>query len=90
LLPTEFALEQNYPNPFNPSTIIHYDLPVTARVSLKIFDVNGREVVTLVDRTMPGGSYSATWNANGLPTGMYLAVMEAGDHRFVQKMLLLK
>ena len=59
-------------------------------VSLRIFDVTGREVATLVNRIMSGGSFSATWNADDLPTGMYLAVMEAGKHRFVQKMLLLK
>ncbi len=89
-LPTVFALKANYPNPFNPTTTIAFDLPQRSQVRLTVFDVTGREVATLTDQTMSAGSYSVVWNAAGLPSGMYMTVMEAGDHRFVQKMLLLK
>ena len=89
-LPTRFALRPTYPNPFNPSTTIAFDLPRATRVTLRIFDIAGREVETLVDREMPAGFHATSWNAATLPSGVYLAVMEAAGLRFAQKMMLLK
>jgi len=89
-VPLDFALFPNYPNPFNPTTTIRYDVKETGIVSLKVFDLLGREVATLVHGIVPAGSYSIVWNATGLPSGVYLCRMEA--ERFVEtrKMVLLK
>ncbi|MFH1010282.1 MAG: T9SS type A sorting domain-containing protein [bacterium] len=89
-IPTEFALHALYPNPFNPTTTIRYDVKETGLVSLKVFDLLGREVASLVHGTIPAGSYSIEWNAGDLPSGVYLCRMEA--ERFVEtrKVILLK
>lgn len=70
--PAKFSLSQNYPNPFNPSTKINYDLPFDANVSLKVFDMTGREVVTLVNEFKTAGYYIADFNAANLSTGVYM------------------
>ncbi|MBK8550236.1 MAG: T9SS type A sorting domain-containing protein [Ignavibacteria bacterium] len=70
--PAKFSLSQNYPNPFNPSTKINYDLPFDANVSLKVFDMTGREVVTLVNEFKTAGYYKADFNASNLSTGVYM------------------
>ena len=67
LIPTEYFLHQNYPNPFNPSTRIEYGLPQRTRVTLTIFDVLGKKIATLVDRTQEPGYQSIVWNTSGLP-----------------------
>ena len=69
--PSRFILEQNYPNPFNPSTVISFTLPIKSYVSLKIFDIMGREVVTLVDETLSAGNYTQQWNAVNMSSGVY-------------------
>lgn len=79
-----------YPNPFNPVTQIRYEIPTAGIVTLKVFDVLGREVTTLVDQSVNAGSYSIEWNAESYPSGMYFAVLHAGNGRMVQKMLLLR
>ncbi|RPH92911.1 M6 family metalloprotease domain-containing protein [candidate division KSB1 bacterium] len=89
-LPTRFALKQNYPNPFNPTTAISFDLPRNSGVALRIYNVNGREAATLIDGNLAAGSHTVAWNAAGFSTGLYIAVLEAGDIRLTQKMLLLK
>lgn len=95
-LPEGYALRQNYPNPFNPSTIIRYDVPATASVKIVIFDILGREVVTLTDGIQVAGRYNITWNASGVATGVYVYRMEArpadGSKAFtsVKKLLLMK
>jgi hypothetical protein len=89
-LPTEFVLEQNYPNPFNPSTIISYRLPVTGFVSLKIFDVLGKEVATLADEYKPAGLYEVEFDASHLPSGVYLYRLQFDDRYSAQKMTLIK
>ncbi len=94
-LPTKFSLTQNYPNPFNPSTIIEYAIPVTENkspvfVQLKIYDVLGNEVTTLVNETKSPGYYSAVFNANNLPSGFYLYRLTAGNFTSVKKMILMK
>jgi hypothetical protein len=71
-LPADFGIEQNYPNPFNPITAIKYALPVDATVTLKIFDVSGREVVVLVNGVREAGYYEATFDAKKLASGMSL------------------
>ena len=95
-LPESFFLHQNYPNPFNPVTSIRFDLPEEAEVSLKIFDVLGREVVQLIQGTpFAGGRHSVVWDArnargNRVSSGLYFYVLEAGAVRQVRKMTLLQ
>ena len=90
-LPQEFDLK-NVPNPFNPTTIVSYKLPAISRVSLKIYDMLGREVVTLVDDTKEAGYYNVTFNASNLSSGMFFArlVAQSDDSKpFVQTIKLL-
>ncbi len=89
-LPTEFALGQNYPNPFNPSTTINYELPASNFVTLKIYDLVGKEVMTLVNEKLDAGRYSATFNGSNLASGMYFYKITAGEFTFVRKMVLIK
>ncbi|HEY3295410.1 MAG TPA: right-handed parallel beta-helix repeat-containing protein [bacterium] len=89
-LPTVFALHAVYPNPFNPATRISYDLPQPCEVRLRVFDVLGREVTTLVSQRQSAGFYSVEWNAQAYPSGMYFTILSAADKQFVRKMLLLK
>lgn len=85
-----YALLQNYPNPFNPSTLISYELPASAFVVLKVFDVRGREIETLVNERQNAGKHSVQFNASNLPTGVYFYKIEAGSYRNTKKFLLLK
>jgi hypothetical protein len=89
-LPKEYALQQNYPNPFNPSTTIKYDLPKDSRVNLKLFNILGQEVATLVNEEQKGGYKSVEWNASNVASGVYLYRLQAGDFVQTKKMLLLK
>ena len=88
--PTSFALEQNYPNPFNPVTIIPYSLPPEQLVSLKIYNILGEEVATLVDREQPGGSYRVHFSPDNLPSGIYFYRLTAGGISETRKMTLLR
>jgi hypothetical protein len=90
LQPKTFSLEQNYPNPFNPSTTISFSLPSNSFVSLKVFDVVGREVASLVSEQMSAGSHSKQWNANGMPSGIYFYRLRAGSFTETKKLILLK
>jgi photosystem II stability/assembly factor-like uncharacterized protein len=90
LTPSRFVLYQNYPNPFNPTTVINYQLEAESFVSLKVYDVLGREVETLVSERQTAGSHSVTFNAANLPTGVYFYRLEAGTYRDTKKLLLLK
>ncbi|MBK9403330.1 MAG: T9SS type A sorting domain-containing protein [Ignavibacteria bacterium] len=89
-IPAEFALTQNYPNPFNPSTTINYELPASNFVTLKIYDLTGKEVMTLVNEKLDAGRYSATFNGSNLASGMYFYKITAGEFTFVRKMVLIK
>jgi hypothetical protein len=89
-LPVEYALYQNYPNPFNPETIIKFDLPESGNVSLKIFNLLGEEIITLVNEQLEAGSYHYNFNAKNLPSGIYLYKLTTDVRQFSQKMLLLK
>ena len=97
VVPSEFRLNQNYPNPFNPQTEIRYDLPEDARVTLKIYDVLGREITILVDRIEGAGYKTAHWNGSGFTSGVYFyridAVSVSNPGRVihqVEKMVLIK
>jgi hypothetical protein len=90
LLPTEFALLQNYPNPFNPSTSIQYAISNRQFVQLKVYDVLGNEIATLVNEEKAAGSYEVEFNASSLSSGMYLYKLQAGDFIVVKKLILLK
>ena len=85
-----FRLLQNFPNPFNPTTVINYQLPVNGFVSLKVYDVLGREVKTLVNEHQTAGSRSITFNAAALPSGVYFYRLQAGSYNKTMKLLLLK
>jgi hypothetical protein len=76
--PTQFALSQNYPNPFNPTTSFKFQVPSCEFVSLKVFDVLGREVATLVNDIRNAGVYTVRWDASSLPSGMYFYRLQAG------------
>jgi predicted GH43/DUF377 family glycosyl hydrolase len=78
-IPQRFILHQNYPNPFNPSTTIEFDLPKTSEVSLKIFNIHGEEVATLVSDRLTAGNYTYEWDASNLASGVYLYRLQAGD-----------
>ncbi|MFZ1082004.1 MAG: T9SS type A sorting domain-containing protein [Candidatus Kryptoniota bacterium] len=89
-IPDSYELLQNYPNPFNPSTIISYQLPVNGTVTLKVYDVLGREVKTLVNERQNAGSHSATFNGSNLPSGVYLYRLQAGNFGKTKKLVILK
>ena len=89
-VPKTFALEQNYPNPFNPSTAISYQLPVAGNVSLKVFDMLGKEVATLVNARQEAGAYTVNFNANNLSSGVYFYRLQAGNFVQTRKMMLVK
>jgi photosystem II stability/assembly factor-like uncharacterized protein len=88
--PLVFALAQNYPNPFNPSTKITFSIPVQSKVTLKVYNVLGQEVATLLNEVKPAGVHSLRFNALNLASGMYLYRIVAGDFTSVKKMLLMK
>jgi len=90
LLPTHFALEQNYPNPFNPTTTISYELPHAANVSLKIYDIIGREVVSLVEGLQAAGYHEVTLNGRDFSSGLYFYRLIAGTFVDTKKMLYVK
>ena len=90
IAPAQFTLEQNYPNPFNPSTVISYQLSVVSNVTLKVYDVLGREVETLINQRQAAGSYSVTFNAAGLPSGVYFYRLQTGTYTATKKLMLLK
>jgi hypothetical protein len=88
--PDNFRLYQNYPNPFNPSTIISYDLPRSALVVLKVFDVLGREVMTLTSEHQSAGNHEVKFSAASLSSGTYFYRIQAGEYAATKRLLLLK
>jgi hypothetical protein len=88
--PKVFALEQNYPNPFNPTTVISYQLPVAGNVSLKVYDVLGKEVMTLVNGRQEAGAYNLNFNASNLSSGVYFYRLQSGNFVSTKKMMLVK
>ena len=86
----DFSLEQNYPNPFNPSTRINYQIAKDDFVTLKLYDIIGNEIATLVNNQQPAGKYSVDFNAANLPSGVYLYRLQTGDFVQTRKMTLVK
>jgi len=87
-LPSTFALHQNYPNPFNPTTTIAFDVKENSHVTLALYDVLGREVAKLVDKSMPPGSYTVRFDASQLAGGIYFYRLKAGNFSETKKMVL--
>jgi photosystem II stability/assembly factor-like uncharacterized protein len=91
--PAAYKLEQNFPNPFNPTTVIRFGIPSNAsglKTTLKVFDLRGSEIATLVDGSLKEGTYEITFDARALATGTYMYSLDAGDFREVRKMVLVK
>lgn len=89
-IPTKYALNQNYPNPFNPSTVINYQLPEAGQVTLKVYDVLGNEVTTLVNEFKQAGVYNAKFSNSQLSSGIYFYKLQVGNFVSVKKMMLTK
>jgi len=94
-VPASFKVEQNSPNPFNPETVIKFSLPQDARVTLKVYNILGQVVNTLVDEALPAGNHSATWDGKNeqgrdVASGVYFYRIKAGDFESIQKMTLLR
>ena len=89
-LPTVYSLHNNFPNPFNPATTISYDLPRQGIVSLKVYNIVGEEIATLVNAEQPAGRYKIDWNASELASGVYFYRIQAAEFVDVKKMILMK
>ncbi len=89
-IPGQFALEQNYPNPFNPTTMVQYALPQDAFVTVKVYNLVGQEIATLVQGRQSAGYHTALWDASNSPSGVYFCHMAAGTYTAVRKMVLMK
>jgi hypothetical protein len=88
--PASFSLSQNYPNPFNPSTTINYSIPEGRVATIKVYDLLGKEVSTLLNEYKEAGMHSVHFNASTLPSGIYIYTIQAGEFRASKKLLLLK
>lgn len=89
-LATNFVLSQNYPNPFNPSTIIEYQIPYSSFVTIKVYDILGKEVATLVNKNQKAGNYSVVFNGKNLSSGFYIYKLQSGNSSEIKKMDLIK
>jgi hypothetical protein len=89
-VPEKFALYQNYPNPFNPTTIISFDLPMSSRVKITVYNILGQRVATLLDARMDAGTHRVIFDAKILASGVYFYILKAGDFSSARKMVLLK
>ncbi len=87
---TQYMLKMNYPNPFNPNTVIHYSVKDAGLVSLKVFDILGRELALLVNDIKETGYHSVEFNASDLPSGVYIYTLQVNGYSDSKKMLLLK
>lgn len=89
-IPLEFRLEQNFPNPFNPSTTIEYSIPKQSHVSIKVYDLLGREITTILNEAKPAGNYSVNFDGSGLSSGVYFYKLTAGGFNQTKKLILAK
>ena len=89
-LPEAFSLDRAYPNPFNPVTTLSFAIPIDSEVSLSIYNLQGREVSTLIDGNMDAGYHSVVWDANSYASGVYFVKMVAGEYISTQKLMLVK
>jgi hypothetical protein len=90
LIPSKFALKQNYPNPFNPTTTFQFSIPVSQMTTLKVYDILGREIATLVNEVKSPGTYSVQWDASKLSSGVYMYTLRSGNEFQSKKLVLLK
>ena len=90
ILPEAFSLNSPYPNPFNPVTTLSFALPEDSRVALSIYNLQGREIVTLINGNMDAGYHSAKWDASSHASGVYFVKMVAGAYINTQKLMLVK
>lgn len=90
MVPERYSLSQNYPNPFNPTTVIRFSLPVVSFSSIKIFDITGKEVSTLVNEQLAPGTYSVDWNAGDYPSGVYFYKLITGKYTDTKRMVLVR
>lgn len=88
--PDEYLLKQNYPNPFNPSTTISYSLPQNGNVEIKLYDVLGNEIATVLNSVKEAGNYDVKFDASSLASGMYIYTIRVNDYTATKKMLLVK
>ena len=89
-MPANYSLSQNYPNPFNQTTNIKYQITNNSFISLKVFDVAGREVITLVNENLEAGNYEIRFDTGELSSGIYFYTLTAGDYKKTRKMILLR
>ena len=89
-VPTNYSLSQNYPNPFNPATTISFSIPQTGIVTVKIFNVLGQEVATLLNNELSVGTHNINFDASMLSSGIYMYTIQAGDFVATKKMMLMK
>jgi len=94
-LPTDYLLYQNFPNPFNPTTKIKFEIPGQARndnllVTLKVYDLLGREIATIINEEKPIGEYEVEFDAAGLPSGIYFYQLRSGNYTETKKMVLIR
>ena len=89
-VPKEFRLRQDFPDPFNPTTTIKCDLPISVKVTMRVYDILGREVMRQVNEIVPAGYHEAAINARGLSSGIYFYRIEAGTFARTRKMTILK
>ncbi|MFN2126874.1 MAG: T9SS type A sorting domain-containing protein, partial [Anaerolineales bacterium] len=89
-VPDEFKLAQNYPNPFNPKTMINYQLQISSKVELTVYNLLGQKVITLVNENQSAGFHQLEWDASNYGSGVYYYQLKAGEYRAVRKMILLK
>jgi len=90
IIPDEYTLARAYPNPFNPVTTLSFTLPAQSEVALSIYNLQGREVTTLIDANMDAGYHSVVWNADAFSSGMYFVKMISGEYVNTQKLMLIK
>ncbi len=89
-VPTSYESDQNYPNPFNPSTSIGFSLPEVQFVTLKIYDMLGKETASLMNNVMNAGTHTVQWNAANIPSGVYFYRLTAGPYAMTKKLLLMR
>jgi len=88
--PTEFQLSQNYPNPFNPTTNISFSIPDESYVTLKVYNILGYEITTLVNKEMKSGNYTVKFDGSSLPSGIYFYRLQANHNIATKKLILVK
>ena len=89
-MPVDFSINSIYPNPFNPSTTISFSLPIDSEVSIVIYDLNGQEVIELINNSYQAGYHEVNWNASTFPSGTYFVKIVANNFEDIRKSILIK